>query len=175
MKTTHRNTTRWLGFCAVLLTLSSCSPSTVAPIMTLPNPGLLGTYYNDPEFAGTPLERVDPQIQFDWKDQSPLVGIDAHTFSVRWTGKIKALGAGEYTFFTTSDDGVRLFIDGKTVINNWTDHSAFEDSGKITLETGKSYDITLEFFENYGVAQMELRWQPPNLAKEVIPNTALTH
>jgi hypothetical protein len=157
----------------MVLALSSCSPTTtfVPPVV---KQGLLGSYYNDLEFVGPALERIDSQIQFDWKIESPMAGMEADTFSVRWTGKIKALGAGEYTFFTTSDDGVRLTVDGKTIINNWTDHSAFEDLGKITLEAGKSYDITLEFYENTGVAQIELSWKPPGLGKEIIPSQMLT-
>jgi hypothetical protein len=158
-------------FGIVLMSLSSCSPGTTLPT---PTQGLRGTYYNDLEFVGPKLERIDPQIQFNWKEESPLVGIQPYTFSIRWTGRIKALGAGEYTFYTTSDDGVRLSIDGKSIIENWTDHSATEDSGKINLEAGKSYDITLEFYENQGVAQMELNWKPPGLSKEVVPRTLLS-
>lgn len=158
-------------FGTAFMSLSSCSPGTTLPI---PTQGLRGAYYNDLEFVGLKLERFDSQIQFDWKGEGPMSSIDPDTFSVRWTGKIKALGAGEYTFFTTSDDGVRLYIDGKLVIDNWQDHSATEDSGKITLEAGKSYDLKLEFYENQGVAQIELSWKPPGLGKEIIPSQMLT-
>ncbi len=103
-----------------------------------------------------------------------MSSIDPDTFSVHWTGKVKALGTGEYTFFTLSDDGVRLYIDGKLVIDNWQDHPATEDSGKISLEAGKSYDLKLEFYENQGVAQIELSWKPPGLSKEIIPSQMLT-
>jgi hypothetical protein len=80
---------------------------------------------------------------------------------------------GTHTFYTLSDERVRLFVNGQTVIDNWTNHSATENSGTIALTAGQKYDIRMEFQENIGQAVAQLRWSAPGLAKEVIPATHL--
>ena len=80
---------------------------------------------------------------------------------------------GSYTFYTTSDDGVRLWVDNQLLINNWTDHGATENSGGITLTAGKKYDIKLEYYENGGAASIKLLWAPPGQAKQIIPQERL--
>lgn len=94
-------------------------------------------------------------------------------FSVRWTGLIEPPQSAEYTFFTTSNDGVRLWIDDRLVIENWTDHSAAEDKGTMQLEAGRRYKLKLEYFYAGGWGQMMLRWAAPQQAKQIVPGSAL--
>ena len=75
-------------------------------------------------------------------------------------------------FFTTSDDGVRLFVNNVQVINNWTDHSATENSGTLALTAGQLYDVRMEFYENGGQAVARLSWSAPGVAREAIPPRA---
>ena len=77
------------------------TPTPLPPPATNPQigDGLKGDYYNAPEFAGTPLTRVDKQIHFDWKNKAPLPGLNADRFSVRWTGQIQAPTSQTYTFW----------------------------------------------------------------------------
>jgi hypothetical protein len=95
-------------------------------------------------------------------------------FSARWTGLIEPKVSGEHTFFTRSNDGVRLWIDDKPVIDNWTDHSETEDSGKIGLEAGKKYRIRMEYFYNGGWGVTRLFWSAPGQAREIVPATAVS-
>ncbi len=95
-------------------------------------------------------------------------------FSARWEGKIEPKFSEEYNFHTISNDGVRLWINGEQIINNWTDHSETEDTGKIKLEAGKKYDIKLEYFYNGGQGVTKLLWSSANQSKEIIPSRALT-
>src|SRR5688500_15993712 len=81
--------------------------------------GLLGEYFNNDNLTGTRVTRIDPAINFEWGEGSPIAGIDPETFSVRWTGEILPRFSGSYTFFAASDDGVRLWIDGQRIINVW--------------------------------------------------------
>ena len=62
------------------------------------------------------------------------------------------------TFFTSSDDGVRLFVDDILVVDNWTDHGSVEDCGTLTLVGGQKYNIRLEYYENGGGGQIKLAW-----------------
>jgi glucose/arabinose dehydrogenase len=135
--------------------------------------GLQGYYFNNLSFTGTIVTRLDPTVDFNWAAGVPVAGIAADTFSVRWTGQVRAKVTGTHTFFTTSDDGVRLFVNNVQVINNWTDHSATENSGTIALTAGQLYDIRMEFYENGGAAVARLSWSAPGVAKEVIPRANL--
>lgn len=94
-------------------------------------------------------------------------------FSVRWTGQIEPRHSEEYTFATLSNDGVRLWIDGKLIIDNWTGHSAKEDLGKIELQAGKRHDLKLEYFQSGGNSVIKLFWQSPSQPREIVPQSAL--
>ena len=138
-----------------------------------PGGGLLGTYFDNLNFTGASLTRFDPVVNFDWASGAPVPGIGADTFSVRWTGQVRAKVTGTHTFYTMSDDGVRLFVNGQAVIDNWTDHSPTENTGAISLTAGQKYDIRMEVYENGAQAVAQLRWSGPGLAKEVVPATHL--
>ena len=83
-------------------------------------------------------------------------------FSVRWTGELEAAFAETYTFFATTDDGVRLWIDGWPVIDYWMDQASTERKGSIDLTAGR-HSILMEYYENAGSAVAQLRWESPSL------------
>ena len=124
--------------------------------------GLKAEFFNNTRLEGPPvLTRVDSVVNFDWKDDSPAPGIQKDNYSVRWSGSLVPPKTREYTLFTSSDDGVRLFINGEKLIDNWSDHGTTVDSAKINLVKGKSYDIKLEYYENAGSAILILGWDLP--------------
>ncbi len=135
--------------------------------------GLTGEYFDDPDFTNRTLTRTDAGVDFDWGEGSPDPSLEADTFSVRWTGQVQPRHSEDYTFYTTSDDGVRLWVNGEPLIDNWTDHGATEDSGTITLAAGQKYDIVMEFYENGGDALARLSWSSPSQEKEIIPQSQL--
>ena len=137
--------------------------------------GLDATYFDNADFTGAQLNRTDPTVNFDWGNGSPDPSMGADGFSARWTGQVQAPVSGEYTFTTTSDDGVRLFVDGKPVIDNWGDHAPTDDSGTVALEAGRRYDIQLDFYENGGGAVARLQWSYPGQARQVVPSANLFH
>jgi hypothetical protein len=92
---------------------------------------------------------------------------------VRWSGAVRAKVTGTHTFYTTSDDGVRLFVNNVPVIDNWTAHAATENSSSIALTAGQLYDVRMEFYENGGLAVARLSWAAPGVAKEVVPRANL--
>lgn len=94
-------------------------------------------------------------------------------YSVRWTGQVQPGSSEAYTFTTLSDDGVRLWVDGKQVVDNWTPHGTTEDSGTVTLQAGKRYDVKLEYFQASGGAVIKLLWSSPSEARAAIPSERL--
>ncbi|MEI7663104.1 MAG: glycoside hydrolase family 3 C-terminal domain-containing protein, partial [Bacteroidota bacterium] len=124
--------------------------------------GLKGEYFNNMKLEGAAVvTRVDSVIDFNWEDNSPAPAIGKDGFSVRWTGYLMPTVTRKYTLYTSSDDGVRLYIDGKLLINNWTDHGATLDSATIDLASGKSYNLRVEYYENGGSAQVLVGWDLP--------------
>src|SRR5207302_1552728 len=136
--------------------------------------GLRAVYYATADLTGRSLTRVDPTVNFNWKDGSPDPSIWCNCFSARWTGQLQALYSETYTFYTMSDDGIRVWIDGQQVISNWTSHAATVNQGSIRLDAGKRYDIKIEYFESYGGAIAKLEWQSPSQPRQVIPQAQLS-
>jgi hypothetical protein len=136
--------------------------------------GLTGQYFAAANFSQLKVTRTDPTVNFDWGyDQSPTTGVPGDHFSVRWTGYVQPLYSQTYTFYTRSDDGARLFVDGQEIINNWTAHTSTENSGTIRLTAGQKYKIELDFYQNSGDAQIRLAWSSASQAKQVIPTGQL--
>ncbi len=136
--------------------------------------GLRAEYFKDMDLRNLALTRIDPQINFTWGNSAPDEAVGENNFSVRWTGEVEAAFTETYTFYTNSDDGVRLWVDGKRLVNNWTDHGATEDSSRIDLVAGQTYSLVMEFYENGGSAVAELRWSSPRTPKQLIPQAALS-
>jgi beta-glucosidase len=125
-------------------------------------PGLKAEYFANKTLAGAPVvTRVDPDVNFDWGLLSPAPGIPVDDFSARWTGKLVATTNGKYRLGAIADDGVRVYLDGKLIAEDWTDHAPATVTGEVTLEAGKSYDIKMEYYESKIGAVARLAWQPP--------------
>lgn len=143
-----------------------------APVVTN---GLVGTYFNNITLTGTPVLTRSEEVNFDWGTGSPGAGVNADNFSVRWTGTVAAATTGYYRFRTNSDDGVRLWVNGVQMVNNWTDHSPTLNTGaSIWLTAGQRYTVRLEYYERGGGAVMQLRWLRPGTSSYVaIPAASL--
>lgn len=125
--------------------------------------GLTAEYFNNKNFTSRVLTRVDPSLSWNWGTASPAAGVDPDTFSVRWTGKYQAQSTGVHTFHVRSDDGVRLWLDNKLIVNHFTDHSPTVDFGSLTLQAGRLYDIRIDYYENTGSAVMQLWYSLPGV------------
>lgn len=157
-----------------------------APAMAMGD-GLAGSYWNFNVVAngnvfpgGAPNRtRVDATVDFDWGNGAPTGGINADDFAVRWDGMLEAPQSGNYIFSTQSDDGVRLWVNGALVIDNWTLHSpTWNDSATINLVAGQRYVLRMEMFERGGGAVARLYWRKPSdiaagIARNVIPQAQL--
>ena len=135
--------------------------------------GLQGAYFDNQDFTGTTVNRLDPTVAFSWGLGAPVPGIGAETFSVRWSGAVIPRYSQTYTFSTTSDDGVRLWVNGTRVIDAWTRHASRVDSGTITLTAGVPVPIVLEYFDATNHAVAQLRWSSSSQAQEIVPTDRL--
>lgn len=138
--------------------------------------GLTGEYFSNhvKNFDGPPtLVRQDPTVDFDWGLGSPDPRISVDHFTVRWTGSLQALASDTYTFYTKTDDGLRLWINDKLIVDFWLNEGATEHSGSIDLVGQQRYNIRMEYFEDAGNASATLSWETPSFPKTIIPRTQL--
>jgi len=138
-------------------------------ITTQSGNGLRGDYFSGQSFNTLKQSRTDAQVNFNWKTGAPLTTLGVDNFSVRWTGQIMPRYSETYTFHTLSDDGIRLWVNGQQIINNWTVHHTTDDQGTIALQAGQKYDIKLEYYEQNGGATSKLLWASASQKKEIIP------
>lgn len=135
--------------------------------------GLAATYYLvEWDLTGSTYSRIDQTVNFS--NNFGVGGLNPEQFSVRWTGKVKAPITGNVTFSTQSDDGVRLWVNGAMVIDNWTLHGTTTDTAApIALVAGELYDIRMEFYERGGGEVAILQWAYSGQSTQVIPQTYL--
>jgi hypothetical protein len=129
-----------------------------APLPPVDQPGpWRGEYFNNTTLSGSPaLVRNDAALDFSWNYDAPAPQIRRDYFSARWTGTFP-FDAGVYTFTTFSDDGVRVYVDGKRVINSWRGMRGYS-SATVELSAG-AHTIQVEFFEQTGRANLRLSWK----------------
>jgi len=116
----------------------------------------VGEYFSNPDLAGAPVfVREDKQIDFDWGTGSPRGDIPADNFSVRWTNTFP-LDGGLYRFTTETDDGVRLYVDGKLVIDKWRLQPVTKYTAEARLSKGQ-HTVVMEYQERGDRAVARLR------------------
>lgn len=128
--------------------------------------GLKGEYYDGRNFERKAATRIDNNIDFYWNDRPPVRGIDPHVCSIRWTGKLMSPETGVYTFSARVDDGIRVWVGGKRIINNWQLNDVGVSEGKIRMEAGKYYDLKVEYFNALIEGEITLLWQLPEKEEE---------
>lgn len=140
--------------------------------------GLLGMYYVGRNFEQFVFQRPDRNIDYDWTGSlpGPLMPPD-RPFSVRWIGKLVPQFSEQYTIMTASDDGVRVYLDGKLIISNWTIHAVTEDTATVMLQAGQEYNLKVEYFEKNGMSGeiIKLYWESADQPLEYIPESSLRY
>ncbi|MEX0642735.1 MAG: lamin tail domain-containing protein [Pirellulales bacterium] len=149
--------------------------------------GLLGSYYSyttTPDFTNFVFERVDPIIDFTWSTTPDDPRVGPERFSVRWLGKIQAELTQNYTFRTTTSDGIRLWLDlnndgvfnddtSERIIQNWTTHGTTNNFGTASLVAGQKYNIKIDYYEVTGTARMLLSWGSSQTSQTTVPTSRL--
>lgn len=127
--------------------------------------GLKAEYFSGTKLKGEPKVRKDEWINFEPNNQAPDPFLPDSPLSIRWSGTLRPEVTGEYELSFTSDDGCRLWIDDKLVIDAWGGHSVRSDKAAIRLEAGKDYKIVSEYWNERDYAVAKLSWRPPVTAK----------
>lgn len=137
--------------------------------------GLYGEYFATPDFTGgAKMRRTDRMVNFDWAAASPYATLPVNNFSVRWTGELQAPASADYTFAVSADDGVRLWVNGRKIIDDFTAQGArIERATPVKLNAGQRYSIRLEYFDADGAAAIKLLWAFPGRAEQLIPQQSL--
>ncbi len=119
--------------------------------------GLSGEYFSNPNLKGKPIvTRIDSIVYFDWKLGGPAENMSGDNFSARWTGYLTVPISGNYEIGVTSDDGFRLYINDKLLMDDWTAHVPRKHVKTIKLKKGVPVKIRFEYFEIGGEAIAKL-------------------
>jgi hypothetical protein len=122
-----------------------------------PSDGWQGEYFDNRSLSGSPVRiRIDADIDFDWRYGSPAPHIPYNDFSIRWRRTVP-LQAGTYRFAATSDDGIRVYVDGRLLIDEWHDHPPRTYTADLSLASGP-HDIVVEYYEHKQVAVIAFSW-----------------
>ncbi len=122
--------------------------------------GLRGEYFANKDLQGTPvLTRIDSTIRFEWAMSSPDTMLPSDHFSVRWTGTLVPSTTGMYRLGVSTDDGVRFWLDGRLLVDSWFDRGATLDAMTLPLDSGRTYQVKIEYYENTGWAYAALVWE----------------
>jgi beta-glucosidase len=131
--------------------------------------GFKGEYFNNKELQGEPATvRVDQQIKFDWGRYKPTPLVGENNFSVRWTGKLTPPESGVYRLGITGDDGARLYLDGQLLIDAWSSNPTKTVTKEVNLESGRTYDVRMEYFQNNREAIAKFVWSYPHFVERQI-------
>ena len=126
--------------------------------------GMLGTYFNSVDLSGRPVLTRSEVLNFDWGGNSPGPGL-GDVFSARWVSSQTAPSTGTYRFRTTSDDGVRLWVNGVLLSDHWVSRGAVTDPEvTVDLNAGDPLNLRVEYYDSGGLAVMKLDWRPPGVA-----------
>lgn len=135
-----------------------------------PGHGLFGEYFQGRNLKSLLLTRTDPAIDYDWRDSlpHPTLATWGREFSIRWTGRLRPTRTDTYTLVTTTDDGVRLWLDGKLLIDRWVDQNGVNSAPPVKLEKDHDYNLRVEYFNSINVASASLSWLTPTMPRQVI-------
>ena len=124
--------------------------------------GLRVEYFANDNLSGKPaLVQTEKNIDHEWLGGWPLEGKKEKGFSARWTGRIRFPQSGPARLVTRTDDGVRVYLDGERVLDDWVDHGARPTPSKrLTVEANRDYDLKVEYYDRGGWACAQLRWIP---------------
>ena len=123
--------------------------------------GLRGDYYDGQNFDKYIGTMAAEKIDFYWDRKPPIEGMNPHVCSVRWTGRIKSPQTGTYTFSARVDDGIRVWVGGVQVINNWQLNDVGYSKGRVKMKADQFYRIKIEYFNALNEAEIKLLWELP--------------
>ena len=123
------------------------------------------------------MTTTHPEVDFFWEG-APAEGLPADHFSARWTGEFRPVRSERAIFTVSGDDGYRLFVDGREVLEHWSDHGVSTKTATLDVEAGRRYAIRLEFYDNIRTAEVKLQYagySPAEHAKTIASADAVVY
>jgi outer membrane protein OmpA-like peptidoglycan-associated protein len=146
---------RWyIGWLALAL------PTAITAQVPVGN-GLQGAYYAGHNFEQHLLTRRDATLNFDWHGHHPVAGVGAEQFSVRWTGWLVPPSTGRYVLHLSVDDGIRLWVNGRLLLDDWRDQGLNYYQVAIDLHAGQAYPVRLDYCQATAATRVRLAWELP--------------
>lgn len=160
----HSVRERWLGWRLLLALLLGLFLSAPALAQAPPTGnGLTGDYYRGPEFNQFIVSRHDAQIAFNWGYRPPAPGVPADFFSVRWTGWLVAPASGRYLFHAAVDDGIRIWLNNRLIMNEWRKQAVRRFTAAVELRAGEAYQLRVEYYQDNADTRAYLTWERPDI------------
>ncbi|TVT43583.1 OmpA family protein [Hymenobacter setariae] len=161
---------RWyIGWLVLLLPIGALAQVPVGN-------GLQGTYYAGHDFEYQLLTRRDATLNFDWHEHRPVAGVEAEQFSVRWTGWLVPPITGRYVLHLSIDDGIRLWVNGRLLLDDWRDQGLNYYQVAVDLHAGQAYPVRLDYCQATAATRVRLAWELPPVptarSKGYIPRKA---
>jgi len=166
-----------VGLLLLLLRKEDAATPSVAPAASKPSyRGLRAQYYQTQTLLGKPIERVDATPDFTWKAGQPPIATAKDVYSARWTGKLTPPATDRYTLRARYDDGIRVWLDGKLLIDDWKGRYVIVDrQAQVDLQAGRAYDLKIEYFNGGDRGVMQLFWSSAGRPEEIVPESVLSH
>ena len=125
--------------------------------------GIKGDYYSGPDFDQYVLSRRDATLAFDWGLRQPAPGVPAESFSVRWRGWLVPPVSGRYLFHVTVDDGVRIWLNDKLIMNEWRPQPVHTFTAAVELQAGEPYKLRVEYYQDILDTRFRVTWERPDV------------
>jgi hypothetical protein len=157
-----------------LVPASALATGEIAPPAPAGEPGLQARYFANQNLQGEPvLIQVEPLIDRSWGRSGGPTATMRAPLSIQWRGSLIPPADGLYTLITTSDDGIRVWLDGKKLIDRWVVRYASEDQATVDLKANRAYPLVIEFFDRGYNGTVRLEWQSNTIPRQVVPTSAL--
>ena len=125
--------------------------------------GVLGEYYDGANFERLVTRRYDATLAFDWGHAPPVPGVPAEYFSVRWTGWLVPPVSGRYVLHVTVDDGMRIWLNDKLVLDEWRPQPVRQFTAAINLKAGEPYKLRVDYFQDILDTRARVTWERPDV------------
>jgi len=131
--------------------------------------GVKAEYFNDWRASRIPvLVREEDSIDHNWGKGEVAAGLSDGVWA-RWTANLQIPVTGTYILITTTDEGVRLWLGGRLLIDNWTSHTVTDNEASVELQAGHVYFLDMDWYDGTGDAVAQLSWEGPSIPRQVIP------
>ena len=153
---------------------SETTPMVASTTSAAVGSGLFGQYFDDIKMTKPVFSRIDRDLYFNFgTDRSPDPRIAPSTFAVRWTGQLQPKVSGRHVFICQVDDGVRIRLDGRLILEDWRIYEPRWIRAEVDLDAGRRSAIEVEYYQNKERAVIQLWWQAKGVPQEIIPTSQL--